>query len=94
MGETYKFTYFEHIGFADIASRDYLMIDDEEYLLKLEKDEYYGYRGRVRIFPYLHGKFFRRYNSELVEMKIQLREEEFNSIIEKTKIEWDTVKSV
>lgn len=87
---TYRFTYFEHIGFADIASPDYLLMDGEEYLIYYEIDEYLGYRGSPRKFPYIHGNFFRRYNSDHEEMRIELSEKrkDIERILEKTEIRW------
>ena len=89
---SYRFIYFEHMGFADIASPDYLLIDGEEYSIRWEADEYFEYRGRARKFPYIHGNFFRRYNSEHIGMRIQLNEtRELNAIIEMTQIKWYTI---
>ena len=89
---SYRFIYFEHIGFADIASPDYLLIDGEEYSIRWEADEYFEYRGRARKFPYIHGNFFGRYNSEHIGMRIQLNEtRELNAIIEMTQIKWYTI---
>ena len=80
------------MGFADIASPDYLLIDGEEYSIRWETHEYFEYRGRARKFPYIHGNFFRRYNSEHIGMIIQLNEKrELNAIIEMTQIKWYTI---
>lgn len=90
----HKFTYFEHIGFADIASQYYYLIDGEEYVIFRENlDSYTMYRGSYyieeRTSYYIEGKFFRRYNSDLVEMRIMLHEtKELPVIMEKTEIKW------
>ena len=91
----YKFIYFEHIGFADILSCDYFLIDGEEYRIFQEKCDFYSmYRG-VRLSFYIEGKFFRRYNSEEVGMRIMLNEvTELPIIIEKTKIKWQEVRKI
>jgi hypothetical protein len=88
----YKFTYYEHLGFADIASRDYYLIDGEEYVIFRAPSDYHSmYRG-TRIFCYIRGNFFSRYNSEIVDMGIQLDEiKELTPIIEKTEIKWQSV---
>ena len=86
----HRFIYFEHMGFADIASCDYLLIDGEEYSIRWEKDEYFEYRGDGRNIPYIRGIFFRLYNSDHEEMRIELGErKELDAIMEMTQqIKW------